>query len=289
MGPGAPPSSRRRSAIRSRTSGRSTLLTATICGLLARSGLYAASSPFTCSRSPLTSADVPSTRVQEEACALGMPQELKPKSNAAVGALHQPRHLCGDVSVLLPLDNRQDRLRGGERMGRHPWPGRGYGREEARLAGVRPADDADVREKLQSQAEMDLLPSLARLGKERHPVRRPHEPPVPPPATSAVGNKHVQTNLREVRQQMLLPGRVDLHNLRPLADGDNQVFPILSPSLRPSSSPSTMPYDATPVPKGLQCRARQPFGHPQVDIPAMAAVTAVRAATRHKLLPAEGD
>ena len=209
---------------------------------------------------------------------------------ALVRALDQAGHV-GDHRgpLLVQRQHTQVRAGGGERECADLRLRRRQRRQQGGLARVRRTHQADIGDQLQLELDPALLARRSLLVVGRGPMGRRHEVDVAPPAAPAVG------------------------------DDQAVASAISSPSSRPASSVSSsaatrttvpggtsssrpMPFRPwarrpVPLPPGLARKCRLPAvvgegGHPRVDdqadIPAVAAITAVRPATWNVRLAAKG-
>ena len=173
---GSPRAAARASRLFTRVSSStaSILLAATICGFAASVGWKSSSSRRTVSRSstgsrPARARDVHD--VHEHLRPLEVPQELVPEAVAAVRAFDQPGHVGDDeAAVVAQADDAQVRRQRRERVVGDLRPRRRDARDERGLARVGEADQADVGEQLQLEAEILHLARLARLHLARRAI-----------------------------------------------------------------------------------------------------------------------
>ncbi len=137
-----------------------------------------------------TSSPVPSTRWISTRQRSMWPRKRSPEPGALVRALDQPRQVGDDEAVVADLDRAELGLERGERVVGDLRPGARDAREEGRLAGVRQADQAGVREQLEAQPDPALLARRARRRAARRLVGRGLEAAVAEAAAAALGDHH---------------------------------------------------------------------------------------------------
>src|SRR5438552_2436780 len=79
---------------------------------------------------------------------------------APAGAGNQARHVGYDELDVAGLDHAEVRDQGRERVVGDLRAGRGHRRDQARLSGIREADQPDVGDRLQLEDEVAVLPLL---------------------------------------------------------------------------------------------------------------------------------
>ena len=155
--------------------------------------------------------------------------------------------------------------------------------EKRGLACVREAQERRVGEQLQAQLEARLLADGAQLGEPRRLVSGRGEAAIARTAVSAVRCNEPRARVREVGEQPPLL----VEHLGPHGYAECDVLAVGPTLVRP-----------LPVPPPRRLEARLPVEEAEIseirvgqedDVPAVAAVAAVRAALRHELLPPEAE
>ncbi len=108
---------------------------------------------------------------------------------------------------------------------------------------------------------------------------------VPPPAAPALADGQLLAGLGQVAQQVGRPGLIELKDHRARRHRDHQVLPPVPRHLRGAAVLAVLGRELLVRAEGTQRIERRP--HLEDHIAALAAVAAIRAAMRHKLLPAE--
>src|SRR3954452_23684647 len=115
-----------------------------------------------------------------------MTQEPVTEPGARVRALDEARNVGDDERPLArQADGAEVRNQGGERVIGDLWPRRGDAGDQRRLADVREAEQADVREQLELEPDGALLAGRPRFGLARGAVGRRREVDVPAPTLTA--------------------------------------------------------------------------------------------------------
>jgi hypothetical protein len=177
--------------------------------------------------------------VQQQTSALHVAQEQR----AEAGAIGRPFDEAGDVGDHEALegfdaDHAEVRVQRGERVVRHLRRRRRNSADEGALAGVREAEQADVGEQLQLEAQLALLarPTWRRLA--RRAVHRGLEVDVALAAVAALGDQQALAVLGEVADD-LVGGDV--------ADGE------VPTGTRMMTSSPALPYMSRPMPFCPRC------------------------------------
>ena len=93
-----------------------------------------------------------------------MSQELHAKAGALAGAFDQARQVGDDEAGVSGRDHTKHGFERGERVGRGLRAGGAYAGQQGRLAGVRRADEAQVGDQLELEAERSFLTVVAAGG-----------------------------------------------------------------------------------------------------------------------------
>src|SRR6516162_3013084 len=113
-----------------------------------------------------------------------MTQELMAEPMTAMGAFDEPGDIGNDeAAVIAQADNAEIGRQRGEGVVGDFGPCGGDARDERGFAGIREANEPDVREQLQLEAEIFDLARLARLYLARRAVGRRSESRVAQPST----------------------------------------------------------------------------------------------------------
>jgi hypothetical protein len=196
----------------------------------------------------------------------------------------RPLDQSGDVRQhkreVVTLGHAQVRLQRGERVVANLRRGRRQCRQQARLADVRVANQANVGNRLQLQHNPARFARLALLSHRRRLVRRRDEVDVAESATAATGHHHLVVCLAQIGHQLAVRGdhRAERHQ-------DPDVLAGLAVLLGAGPVAAAPGLKVAAVAE-LQQRAHAGAGL-EVDAAASTAVTAVRAASRHELLAPE--
>ncbi len=225
--------------------------------------------------------------MDEDPRPLDVAQEGVAEAGPVAGALDEPGHV-GDrrpaLVLVAEVHDAEVRLERRERVVGDLRRGRGQGREERRLAGVRQPDEADVGDEPQLEAEPALLAGLALLGVLGGLVGGRREVGVAEAAAAAARDHRLLADRDEVGDQ--LAGLVVVDG-RP---GRDRRGPGPSPALpwrrEPLAAAAGRRLEVVLEPEVAERRLAGI--DPQVDRAAAPAVAAVRAAARDVGLPAEG-
>ena len=101
----------------------------------------------------------------QEAGPFHMAEEIDPEPLVLMGSLDEPRHVGDDDFLIVHGENSEVGGQGCEGVSRNFRPGVGDGGEDARLAGIRHADKADIGDELELEKEVPLLPLVPFFGK----------------------------------------------------------------------------------------------------------------------------
>ena len=190
----------------------------------------------------------------------------------------------GRPAVGADPDDAEVRHQRGERIVGDLRPSARDRADEGALAHVREAEQAHVGHHFQLEAELHLLPRLARLGPARRAVERRREVDVPPTAATAAGDDDLLLDGVDIEEQR---ARLGVESLR--ADGDlhDEVGATLAVLVFTASGLAALGGQAA---RQLHVEQRRLAGiaH-EDDIAALAAIAARGAAVRDVLLAAERD
>ena len=215
----------------------SILLAATICGLAASSGGNSSSSRRTMSRSSTGSRPARARHVDDvdqHLGALEVAEELMAEAEAAMRALDQSGHVGDDeAAIVAQADHAEIRRQRGERVVGDLRPRRRDARDERRLAGVGKADEPDVGEQLQLEAEILLLARFARLHLARRAVGGGREVRVAQAAAAALAPRAPaapssarSASRRTAARRTLRPSRRPACRSAPAARGRRRRRPV---------------------------------------------------------------
>ena len=141
-------------------------------------------------------------QVHEHLRALEVAQELMAEAVAACAPSISPgTSATTKLRSSLRRDDAEVRRQRRERVVGDLRPRRGDARDQRRLAGVREADEADVGEQLQLEAQVLDLAGFARLDLARRAIGGRGEPRVAHAAASALGDEHALAFLGEIGEQ----------------------------------------------------------------------------------------
>ena len=138
-------------------------------------------------------------QVNQHLGALDVAQELMAEAVAFVRAFDQAGHI-GDheAAIVAQRDHAEVRRERGERVIGNLRFRRRHHRDQRGLAGVGKSDQADIREQLQRQVQIEFFTGLARLHLARRAIGRRREVRVAQPAASAFGQQHALADGGEV-------------------------------------------------------------------------------------------
>jgi len=220
--------------------------------------------------------------VDEQPCALDVPQELQSQPGTLAGTFDQAgdvrQHKAAPVDVHYPQVGRQR----GERIIRDLGASGADAGQESGLAGVRLAHQAHVGNEFQFQSHVPLFTGLAALRKVGRLARRGLEGSVAAPTAPTLGHDDGLSLAGQIREH--LPGS-HVVNDRPHRDVDNEVvavWPVLvvAAAVAPVSCPKVAPFGKE--------HQRVHAGHgTQHDVAAGPPVAAVGSSERHMLLAAK--
>ena len=222
--------------------------------------------------------------VEQDAAAADVLEELEAEPVALRGAFDEARQVGQGEALIAGVDDPKHRFERGERVVGDLGLRVGDGREEGGLARIREADEADIREEAELQADRNRLAFLTLLGIAGRLVRRGGEAFVAPAAPSAKGDDDFLAHGFEVRDQVSGIGlvddgadwdiEVDILAVRPMAEAGAAVSAVsrLELFLR------AVLFEGVDIVDGAQ-----------IDAATAAAVTTIRPALGDELLAVVAD
>ena len=142
--------------------------------------------------------------MQEEARALGVPEELMPQALALGGAGNESRQVRDDEgAVHVHTHDAELGRRGRERVVGDLRRRRADARDERRLAGVRKADDTDVGEELQLESQPAAVSGTSQIRLARRAVGGRREARIPPAPTGARLDEDPLARAGEIAQRLV--------------------------------------------------------------------------------------
>ena len=203
------------------SSSASILLATTICGFAANPASNRRSSSWIVSKSSIGSRpDAPGDvdEVHEYLGALDVSQESIAESVTFVRPLDQARDVGDDeATVVAQADDTQVGREGGEGIVRDLGAGRRDSRDQRGFSRIGKADQADVSEQLELEAEELLFTALTRLGASRRAIGGADEASVAATTAASARHEHALPFLREIGEQtrfalvLLVHERADGH------------------------------------------------------------------------------
>jgi hypothetical protein len=138
----------------------------------------------------------------QQAGARDVPQELEAQAPAEVRVLDDAGHVGDREALMVALDHAEVGAEGREGVGGHLRPGVRQGGQQARLAGVGVADEADVGDRAQLEPQPALLAGRAVLGEARRAAVGVGEGGVAAAADAAGGDQRALAHLDEVGEHL---------------------------------------------------------------------------------------
>ncbi len=140
--------------------------------------------------------------MQQQARALQVPEKANTEADAVGGALDQPGNVGDDETAMRrEAHDPEVRVQRRERVVGDLRPRRRDRANEGRLAGVRQAEQADVGDDLELEAELELLARRARRGFARRAVGRTLEARVADTVEAAAGDEDALARPLDVGDQ----------------------------------------------------------------------------------------
>ncbi len=202
-----------------------------------------------------------------------------------LGAFDQAGDVGHDHSpVGVQFHDAKLRVERGERIIGHLGPGGGDGSQQRALAGVGHADEADVGDELQFQAQSPLLALGSRLGVARGLIGGAFEMPVAASAFAAAGDDHAFFRRIEIGQEQLM---IRVENQSAGRDVNDQIVAAESGHFFAHAGLAAFGLPMMPageIEQGILIRIGD-----ENDAAAVAAVAAVGAALGDVFLAPEGD
>lgn len=222
-------------------------------------------------------------QVNQNPRSLDVTEKAQPESESLVGALDEPRYIGHHKRPSLrETYHTQVRDEGGKWVVSDLGAGGGDLRYKGGFAGVGEADEADLGEKLQLEADIPLLSGSSLLGKTRSLATRSGEVHVPLPAVSTTGHHIAVPVARKIMEDL---ATIPVSHLGPYRDEQSQVRTAFSRLLLAAAMGASGRSEVSlevKIEEGL-LGIRGLEDH----ITALAAVTAVRTAPRHELFTSE--
>jgi len=222
-------------------------------------------------------------QVNQNPRSLDVTEKTQPEPGSPVGALDEPRYIGNyERPSLRETYHTQVRDEGGKWVVSDFGAGCGDLRYKRGFAGIGEADEADLGEKLQLEADVPLLSCSPLLGKTRSLAARGGEVHVPLPAVSTTGHRKavpvagkIMENLAAIRVSHLGPHRNEQGQVR-------AAFSCLLLTAPVGASGRSEVSLEVKIKEGLlgMCGLED-------HVTALAAVTAVGTAPRHELLTSE--
>ena len=221
--------------------------------------------------------------LEQEAGALEVLQELDPEPRARRRAGHEAGHIGHhEAMVDVHRHHAEVRVQGREGVVGDLRVRRRDGPDEARLPRVRQADQADIGEHGQLQAQSPRFPRLAFGGLARCTVGAGLEARIAPAVEAAMGHEQALLRRHQVPDQLV---RIGIISACPGRDADHEIAPGAARALCPGPRLSRFGLEA-PLITELDEGVETPLGD-QIDAAAIAAVSAIGSAPRDVLLTAE--
>ena len=222
--------------------------------------------------------------VREDASSLEVREELVAEADPLGCTLDQPGNVRDDeLAAVGRVDRAQhgrergERILGDLRLCVRDQP------QERRLAGIRLPDQRRVREQLEVQLEIRLVPGHPYLRETRRLVGWGGEAPIAAAARAAPGDGDAPARARQIGDQPPLL----VQHLRPRRDAQLDVGSC--GAMAPRSPARAALAGADPSPRPESGQVTQLGVGDEHDRAARAAVAAVRAALRHVLLAPEAE
>src|SRR5690606_35530968 len=163
-------------------------------------------------------------------------------------------------------------------------PRRGDRTRQRRLAGIRRAEQPDVREHLERELQVPRLAGLAARELPRRPVHAALERGIPAASAAAARDEQAIARRDEIAEQLV---GVEIEDLRADRHGDEQIGARRAGHVPAAARLAALGLEA-PLDTEVRERAHA-FLRDQIDAPAGAAVAPVGAALRDVLLAAKAD
>ena len=219
--------------------------------------------------------------VHQRRAAFDVLEEVMAEALALARAGDQAGHVRDDELDLARLDHAEVRDQGGEGVVGDLRPGGGHGGDQAGLARVGEADEADIGHRLELQGEVAGIPRLALEREARGLAARRRERRVAESAPAARRGDVLGAGPHQVGEHLSVAGE----NHRAVRDLDYQIFTGGAVAVRPLALTAVPGLPDRAAVKVEQRRAGR------VDLEdhaaAAAAVAAVGAAERLELLPVD--
>src|SRR5580704_19084427 len=230
--------------------------------------------------------------MRDEPRSLDVLQEPDTQPDAFVSAFDQAWNVGNDERAALARgrvgiggNDAQVRLERGERISRDLGPRRGDARDQCRLSCVREADQADIGEQFQFQAQTALFAGTSLFVFTRRLVPGPYEMRVAVSAPTASTSSRAESLARLGKIEKLFPGNCLIHDGAD-RNSENQVSarsPVAVRALAVTSAVGVKFAIVTVAQKRVVVRVRF-----EVNVTPMPTVSARGAAPRNVLLSAEG-
>ena len=193
-------------------------------------------------------------------------------------AFYQSRHIGQHEGAITSLHDSKIGLQSGERIIGNLRPGSREARNQSRFAGVRKADEADIRQELEFQTKADNLTRMPFFMLGRRLVGRGRETGVTPAASSSCGDCEGLSGSREVKD--LFAG-VCVVNDSSNGNRKLDIFPISAGSVAAFSMPAAF-GGMFRIEAEMEKRVVVLAGD-QDNVSALAAITTARTTARNKL------
>ena len=217
-----------------------------------------------------------------------MTQKPVPQPVSFVRTLDEAGHIGDDKAPMVTeFHDAEVWCQRRKRIGGNLGPGGRDVRDERGLARVGKSDEADIGEQLELKPERASLPGLAGLHLARGTIGRRDKHRVAQPAASALGHQHPLALFGQVGHAHDFAVRQLFEDEGPHGNVDDEVFRRQPGSIRALAVISTTCFEL-----GMKAEVDERVAvgrRRQVDGAAGSAVAAVRAASRHELLPAEAE